>query len=176
MNMRDDDRLKIERLMFYKEDIELIEKVLGMFLQKSQAKCTLLIDKEGHLITMHGDVPRAEADMDSICTLLAGTFAATQQWARLLGEEEFTVLFHQGKKDSIQVTLVEDRTLLAVIFDERTSLGLVRLMCNEVSKKLSKVFEDAAAKQSTLGHQPAALEEGFNDFARKKLEEIFPDA
>lgn len=173
MSMRDDHRLKLQRLVFYKEDIELIDKILQMFLKRCQAKCAILIDKEGHLITQHGET--STYDLDTICTLLAGTFAATREWARLLGEEEFSVLFHQGKRDSIQVTLVGDRTLLAVIFDDRTQLGLVRLMCNEVAKKLEKIFIDAEKKSYERPPQVLMTEGDFGADAQDLLENLFGD-
>ena len=168
--MRDDQKLKLQRMVFYKHDIELIDKLLQMFLKRSQAKCAILIDKEGHLITMYGETQSYE--MDTICTLLAGTFAATREWARLLGEDQFSVLFHQGKRDSIQVTLVGDRTLLAVIFDDRTQLGLVRLMSNEAANKLIEIFEQADARTSNE-EDFNIIEEGFSDTAKELLDDIF---
>lgn len=145
--MSDSQNLKLNRLIFYKEDVDLIDKVLQMFLKQCQAKCCILIDKEGHLITHHGETETYE--LDTICTLLAGTFAATREWARLLGEEEFSVLFHKGKKDSIQVNLVGDRTLLAVIFDDRTQLGLVKLISEKISKRLEKIFADSENRKDS---------------------------
>ncbi len=168
--MKDDDRLKLQRLVFYKEDIILIDKLLNTFLKRSQAKCAILIDKEGHMITVHGDT--RSYDMDTICTLLASTFAATREWARLLGEDEFSVLFHQGKKDSIQVALVGDRTLLAVIFDDRTQLGLVRLMSNETAKKLDEIFQQTE-NRTTVPSATEFLGEGFSDSANKLLDDLF---
>lgn len=168
--MKDDELLKMQRLIFYKEDIQLIDKLLSAFLKRSQAKCAILIDKEGHLITMHGDT--RTYDMDTICTLLASTFAATREWARLLGEDEFSILFHQGKRDSIQVALVGDRTLLAVIFDDRTQLGLVRLISNEAAKKLDEIFQQAEHRRSTQA-EPELLAEGFSDSANKLLDDLF---
>lgn len=170
--MKDDERLKLQRLIFYKEDVELIEKILSMFLKRCKGKCAILIDKEGHLITTCGNIEGYE--LDSICTLLAGTFAATREWAKLLGEEEFSVLFHQGKRDSIQVTLVGDRTLLAVIFDERTQLGLVRLMSNEVAKKLDEVFTKAESNRSEDA-DVNLVGEGFSDTAKGLLDDLFGD-
>ena len=77
---KDDEKLKQDRLIFYSKDIELINSFLVMFLKRCQAKCAILIDKEGHLITVHGDTQ--SYDMDPICTLLASTFAATREWAK----------------------------------------------------------------------------------------------
>lgn len=176
MSSNDDDKLKSGRLVFYTKDIELINKVLQMFLKRSQAKCVLLIDKDGHQITTCGETESYE--MDSICTLLAGTFAATREWARLLGEEEFSVLFHQGKRDSIQVTLVGDRALLAVVFDDRTQLGLVRLMSNEVAKKMTDLFEKAESRSGDAAEDQEleAMGEGFGDEAQSLLDDLFGDS
>lgn len=168
--MREDEKLRQQRLAFYKQDIILIDKLLQMFLKRSQAKCAILIDKEGHLITMSGETQ--SYDMDTVCTLLAGTFAATREWAKLLGENEFSVLFHQGKKDSIQVTLVCERALLAVIFDDRTQLGLVRLISGEATKKLTEIFENAESR----GPSPEDMEvisEGFTEEIKGRLDKMF---
>lgn len=76
----------------------------------------------------------------TISALVAGSFAATREMAKLLGEDEFSVLFHQGKKDSIQLSLIGERTLLATIFDERTTIGMVRLYAKEATSKLMGIF------------------------------------
>lgn len=82
-----------------------------------------------------------DIDLQSVSALVAGSYAATREMARLLGEDEFSVLFHQGKRDSIQLTLVGERTILATVFDERTTIGMVRLYATEASEKLAKIFE-----------------------------------
>jgi len=169
--MSDSQNLKLNRLIFYKEDVDLIDKVLQMFLKQCQAKCCILIDKEGHLITHHGETQAYE--LDTVCTLLAGTFAATREWARLLGEEEFSVLFHKGKKDSIQVNLIGDRTLLAVIFDDRTQLGLVKLISEKVSKRLEKIFADSENRKENPDNSMMEGIEKLGEAADELLDNIF---
>ena len=66
-------------------------------------------------------------DTDTISALVAGSLAATKEMARLLGEDEFSVLFHQGLRDNTQLMLVGDRSLFTVIFDEGTTIGMIRL-------------------------------------------------
>lgn len=169
MSTRDDERLRQERLVFYKNDIDKIDKVLNEFLKLSQARCALLIDKEGHLVTKAGLTE--SVDVDTISALVAGAFAATKEMARHLGEKDFSVLFHQGKKDSIHLTLIGDRTLLTIIFDERTTIGMVRLYANETAKKLAKVFE-------TAGQSPGEddmMGEGFSEDAESTLDDLFGD-
>ena len=96
------EKLRQDRLTFYKDDIDRIEKLLAEFLRLSGAKCALLIDKEGHLVTKTGEL--RTIDIDTISALVAGSFAATKEMARLLGEEEFTAMFHQGERDNIQLS------------------------------------------------------------------------
>lgn len=128
------------RLVFNKKDIQLVTQTLVTFLKNAKARCVLLVDKDGHLITKEGD--SSTLDMDTLVALVAGSFAATKQMARLLGEKKSSIMFHQGEKDNIQLSLVGERTLLAVIFDEKTTLGMVRLYASQVTIKLTKLFNN----------------------------------
>lgn len=167
--MSANERLRHDRLTFYKEDVEKIDKLLGEFIRLSGAKCALLIDKDGHLVTKRGEV--RTIDMDTISALVAGSFAATKEMARLLGEDEFTALFHQGQRDNIQLSLVGDRTLLTILFDDRTTVGMVRLYASETAKKLGDIFEEALTRADS-GNNPT-LEEGYGKAANKHLDKLF---
>jgi len=162
-----DDSLRSTRLVLYKEDIEIIGKSLNAFLKNANAQCALLVDKDGHLVTKEGQ--SATFDVDTISALVAGSFAATKQMAKLLGEEEFSIMFHQGKKDNIQLSVVGDRTILAVIFDDRTTLGMVRLYSSQVSAKLGEVFREIS-RRKTEGEK---ISQDFGNAARGKLDDIF---
>lgn len=165
--MSANERLRHDRLTFYKEDVEKIDRLLAEFLRLSGAKCALLIDKEGHLVTRRGEV--RSIDMDTISALVAGSFAATKEMARLLGEEEFTALYHQGTRDNIQLSLVGDRTLLTILFDDRTTVGMVRLYANESAKKLTEIY------RQTEGREPpnVGLDSGYGNSAKKRLDNLF---
>lgn len=166
--MSDSDRLRSDRLIFYEEDIEQISRILAELLSLSKAKCALLIDKEGHLVAKEGAVKTF--DTDSLSALVAGSFAATKEMARLLGEDEFSVMFHQGQVDNIQLTLIGDRTILTVIFDDQTQLGMIRLYTQEAVKKLLAVFEASAASSPN-----AAIDLGsdFDAAGKKNLDSVF---
>jgi predicted regulator of Ras-like GTPase activity (Roadblock/LC7/MglB family) len=164
---KSDDSLRSTRLVFYKEDIEVIGKTLNVFLKNANAQCALLVDKDGHLVTKEGEA--STYDMDTISALVAGSFAATKQMAKLLGEEEFALMFHQGKKDNIQLSLVGERTILAVIFDDRTTLGMVRLYSSQVSSKLGQVFNDISTRKS----EGEKISQEFGQAAKGKLDDIF---
>jgi predicted regulator of Ras-like GTPase activity (Roadblock/LC7/MglB family) len=135
-----DEQLRQNRLVFYQNDIDRIDRCLSEFLKMSGAKSALLVDREGHLVARQGET--LTINMDTISALVAGSFAATKEMARLLGEEEFTSLFHQGRRDNIQIALIGERTLLTILFDDRTTLGMVRLYSAEAAKQLVTIFEE----------------------------------
>ena len=166
-HMSQNERLRHDRLTFYKEDVDRIDKLLAEFLRLSGAKCALLIDKEGHLVTKRGELKTI--DIDTISALVAGSFAATKEMARLLGEEEFTAMFHQGERDNIQLSLVGDRTLLTILFDDRTTVGMVRLYAGETAKKLAEIYSDALNRDPVEG----GLDEEYGDDAKKTLDKLF---
>lgn len=168
--MRDEEKLKQKRLVFYQEDMEKIDRYIEEFLKRAGAKCALLVDREGHMVTKRGE--SGDHDLDTISALVAGSFAATREMARILGDEHFSVLLHQGEKESVQLSLVGDRTLLTVIFDESTTLGVVRLYADEIAKKLTQVFEKIAARGAPAGGQEQISGE-YGGAAKTRLDELF---
>ncbi len=135
-----DDKLRTDRMVFYTGDIERLDTELDELLELSRARAALLIDREGHLVTRRGE--SVVNSIESFSALVAGCFAATHEMARLLGEDEFATLFHQGDRTSIQVSQIGDRTLLGVVWDERTNLGLVRFYAQETAGRLAQIFHD----------------------------------
>lgn len=161
-----------DSLIIYEEDITQIEALISKMLKGAEAKCALLVDKDGHLITRQGFTH--SLDTTALAALLAGSFASTKEIARLVGEPEFSVLFHQGRKDHIHMSLVGDRSILVVIFDDRTTIGMVRLYAKETSIGLSKIFEKIKAK-SSASTRKSAVEGDFAERASEKLDDIFQD-
>ena len=79
--------------------------------------------------------------MTSLSSLTAGNVAATGGIAKLLREKEFTSQFHEGEKTNVHITLVGSRVILVVLFDERSSLGLVRLRVKKATEELVRLFD-----------------------------------
>lgn len=159
-----------ENLILYEEEISRIDKVLSRLIKGAEAKCALLVDKDGHLITRQGFTH--SLDTTALAALLAGSFASTREIARLVGEPEFTVLFHQGKRDHIHISLVGERTILVVIFDDRTTIGMVRLYAKEVGDELALIFREAKEK-AKKSVQPISSD--FSHQAESRLDDIFKD-
>src|SRR3990172_10840524 len=110
---------------FTEEDHGAITQSLQKFLFESNARCALLVDRTGQLVATVGEQPNF--DPTAFATLTAADFSANDQLAPLIGETHFNSLFHQGEKESMYLADVARRVILVVLFDNRTTLGLVRL-------------------------------------------------
>ena len=166
--------MKQEDLVIYEEQIEKIEGALKRLIKDAQAKCVLLVDKDGHLITRQGFTQ--SLDTTALAALLAGSFASTREIARLVGEPEFSVLFHQGKKDHIHITLVGERTILAVIFDDRTTIGMVRLYAKETSEDLERILSSAHPEEpEAKSEKEADRASEFSTSLESRLDDIFSE-
>ena len=166
----DSNNLRERRLVFYKDDVDKINEILKEFLSLSDSKCNLLIDKEGYMVTKCGNTD--DFDIQAVAALVAGSYAATREMARLLGEDEFSVLFHQGLRDNIQLTLVGDRTILATVFDDRTTIGMVSLYAKEAAEKLQQIFGEIA-KRHDDGSKGLGKE--FSESAKTQLDTFFAE-
>jgi predicted regulator of Ras-like GTPase activity (Roadblock/LC7/MglB family) len=167
--MGSDQQLRQRRLEFYEEDIDEIDRILSDFLDASQAKCILLVDKEGHLVTKKGFTK--SFDTTSLSALVAASFASTRAMAEVLGEGQFLVLSHQGRAEHIHVALVSGRALLVIVFDDRTTLGMVRLYANEVTNRVVEALEKAEERNKTRPRQ--ALQADFEAAAEQRLDDFF---
>src|SRR5438045_4955817 len=115
--------------------------VLGKLRLDSFSRVVFLVDKNGQEIAVQGEV--GGLDTTSLASLAAGNVAATGGMAQLIGEKEFPTLSHEGERESIHICII-GRTLLVVVFDDRSSLGLVKLRVTQASRDLSVLFEEVA--------------------------------
>src|SRR5215208_5372540 len=131
-------------LVMFEEEYQQIKEILHRLQVDSNSKIVFLVDKNGQQIAVQGDMRGVDAT--SLASLTAGNVAATDGLAKLIGEKEFSILFHEGEKDNIHISLVAQRVILVVIFDEKSSLGLVRLRVKKASTELNDVFARIMAK------------------------------
>lgn len=158
-----------DSLILYEEEIQKIDALLSKLIKGAEAKCALLVDKDGHLITRQGFTH--SLDTTALGALLAGSFASTKEIAKLVGEPEFSVLFHQGKKDHIHMNIVGERSILVVIFDDRTTIGMVRLYSKESAQELARIFDELKSNSQ----DDSGIGNDFSDVAQDRLDDIFQD-
>lgn len=132
----------------YEEEFQAIKQLLNTLRMDASAKIVFLVDKNGQQIADAGEVELIDAT--SLASLTAGNVAATDGLAKLIGEKEFSILFHEGRKDNIHISIVGQRLILVVIFDERSSLGLVRLRVRKASVDLERVLNEMEAKTAEV--------------------------
>jgi predicted regulator of Ras-like GTPase activity (Roadblock/LC7/MglB family) len=135
-----------------------IDEILGHFLQESSAIDALLIDRGGQLLARGGSA--RSLDTVSLSALAAGSFSSTAAMARLLGEPEFTMLFHQGIRENIHVAAVDDHAILLAVFDHRTTVGMVRLFAKEATGAIGAVLAEAKGRPARVGDLAAPLAAG----------------
>ena len=164
-----DHKLRTDRIVFYAKEMEELDSELDSFLELSGARCALLIDRERHMVTRRGET--VAGSLESLSALIAGSFAATREVASILGEEEFSTLFHQGARNSIQLSLLGPRTLLGIVWDDRTNLGLVRFYAQETTKRLEEILK--AARERPASENDEGLGEDYSQEAAAALDDLF---
>jgi predicted regulator of Ras-like GTPase activity (Roadblock/LC7/MglB family) len=144
MLKRLDKRMASPDMIMYEEEYQRIKTVIAKLRHEANAKLVFLVDKNGQQIAAQGQLE--DFDATSLASLTAGNVAATDGLAKLIGEKEFSILFHEGERDNIHISIVGQRVILVVIFDSLSSLGLVRLRVKRASAELNDVFEKIISK------------------------------
>jgi predicted regulator of Ras-like GTPase activity (Roadblock/LC7/MglB family) len=99
-----------------------------------------LIDRDGQPIAFHGEI--GDMDTTSFSSLAAGNVAATNSMAKLIGEDVFPSVFHEGEHESIFISII-GRSLLVVVFDERSTLSLVKIRSKRGSFQVAAILDEA---------------------------------
>ena len=140
---------------FTEEDFNAITLTLNKFLGETNARCAL------QLVATVGEQPHF--DPTAFATLTAADFSANAQLAQLIGESDFNSLFHQGEKESMYLADVARRVILVALFDNRTTLGLVRLKMKETVIELTRLFEQVFARPTQAQGGGPGLLAGADD-------------
>lgn len=156
--------------MLFEEEQRQIQSVSDRLQKDSNAIAVLVINKDGQEIARSGQTN--DLDITSLSSLFAGNVAATGEIAKLLREEEFGGQFHEGTKQNVHISVVARRAILAVLFDGRSSLGLVRLRVRKASEEMGKIFDELVKKiqaQQAAGGTQSALAGEITDEDIDKL-------
>ena len=145
---------------FTQDDFTSITDSLKRFLNDTNSRCALLVDRSGQLVTTVGD--SLSLDTTAFATLTAADYSANDQLAKLVGENDFSSLYHQGEKESIYVADIARRLLLVIIFDSRTTVGLVRLRMKAEIEELT-LLVDRVFSRGRNGAVPPGLLKGADD-------------
>ena len=160
----------------YEEDYWAMNSVMSDLLKSSNSRSSLLIDRTGQLITNVGTPP--DFDVVAFASLCAADFEANNQLAALIGEKDFSTLYHQGVEDSMYLARIARDVILVVLFDKSTTLGLVRLRVkravDELSNIVERLFEKLEYRNEEYDEQPLVDQE-FADGIESEIDKLFAD-
>ncbi len=154
-------------IIMREQQYQQIEAVLSKLRLDAAARVAFLVDKDGQQIAVEGDV--GNIDTTSLASLAAGNVAATSGMAQLIGEKEFPTLSHEGERESIHICVI-GRVLLVVVFDERSSLGLVKLRVKQVTNELAAIFEEVKRESSKKSAPEDSL---FAEITDEDIDSLF---
>ena len=155
--------------VMFPEEQQQMTMVCQRLARDANAKAVLLIGRDGQPIADAGDV--GELDVTSLSSLTAGNVAATGGIAQLLAEREFAGQFHEGEKTNVHISIVGQRVIMVVLFDERSSLGLVRLRVRKAAAELTVVLDVMVKKSAAGSGQPSV----FSEITDDDIDNLFND-
>ena len=158
------------QLVMHEEEHQRILAVVARLVRDANAQGVFVVDKNGHLMAEAGEL--TDVDSTSLASLTAGCIAATGGLAKIVGEDEFPVHYHQGQRDNLHITLVGSRIILVVIFDDRSSLGLVRLRVKKAGVELAKVLEEIEKRTE---QETSAARSPFSAITDDDIDSLFSD-
>lgn len=136
-------------------DVVKIQSLLERLMADAACAAVLLLARGGESLAVAGAA--RTLDMVSVAALAAGGFSSTAPLAQLLGEREFSAVIHEGARQSLHVSAVDDTTILIAVFDERTTVGMVRVFAREAARKLATVLDEARTPRGrSTDAQPGA--------------------
>ncbi len=153
---------------FHEEDARQIREIMTALLDETGARTALIVDRTGQMVATAGEPPAF--DPTAFASLTAADFSANDQLARMLGEAEFGALVHQGERESMYLADVARRVILVVLFDNRTTLGLVKLRARGIVSRLSQVFTAMFSREGTTA---PGVETGFVGEAEDEIDKLF---
>jgi predicted regulator of Ras-like GTPase activity (Roadblock/LC7/MglB family) len=154
----------------FEHDFKLIDDVLDELLQRTNALSAHLIDRSGQVITSAGRVD--DFDVTSFASLAAADFTANSELAQLLGEDTVDAVVNEGRTRSVYSRLLADRVIMSVVFDKRSTLGIVRTRSKRGAETLDNVFRTLFEKVG-IGETPEqAFEAAAPDFAAAASNEV----
>jgi predicted regulator of Ras-like GTPase activity (Roadblock/LC7/MglB family) len=153
------------------DDVAAFEALLREFITDTGALCTMLVDRTGRMLADAGDT--ASLDGVAFASLASADFAASDQLAELLGEDEFTSLYHHGAERSMFLAEIGGTAILAAIFDTRTTLGMVRITTKSLVPRFAECFA-RLAESGPSGHV-VQMETGWADEAESEIDRLFAE-
>lgn len=154
-------------IIIQEHHFQRVKAVLARLCVECAARVVFLVDRDGQPIAFHGEV--GDIDTTSFSSLAAGNVAATNSMAKLIGEDGFPSVVHEGERESIFISVI-GRSLLVVVFDERSTIGLVKLRTKKASHEISNILDDVSRDSATMKNNERMF---FEDITDEDIESLF---
>ena len=158
------------KITTFSSQVDEINEYLDEFITQTEARCIILITKDGQIITNRGDI--SFINVTALAALVAGAFAATKEVASLLGEREFCILLQQGRTRHVHISLISSIAMMVVVFENDQSIGKVRFYAKSVTQKIT----GSLIKGGKQEEEKVRLElSNFKEYATNLIDTIFSD-
>ena len=125
-------------IILTKEIMQQVIDIMEGSLIKAGVDCAFLVDRSGNLIVSRGDPPNL--DVLALATLTAANFGATAEIATIVGEEDFSLLYHKGQNENVHISKIGEEYILLTLFGNKVALGIVRMKTAKVSELLIPIL------------------------------------
>ncbi|MCW5955650.1 MAG: roadblock/LC7 domain-containing protein [Pyrinomonadaceae bacterium] len=149
------------------QQFQRMKSVIARLCVECAARVVFLVDRDGQTIAFHGDI--GDMDTTSFSSLAAGNVAATSSMAKLIGEETFPSVVHEGERESIFISVI-GRSLLVVVFDENSTLGLVKIRAKKASHEVAAILEEAVSESSAFAMSQNSV---FSEITDEDIDSLF---
>jgi len=147
-----------------------LEEPLTRFIDDARVQLALLLDTSGRVLAQHGFTRSVE--VMSACALAAAIHASASEIGRQLDGAPFASLHHAGQERQVfigSLSTLRGTQILLTVFDDATSIGLVRLYFAELSKRLAAVTP--AVVQAAPSPTPTLVD--FESDLNRNLAKLF---
>ena len=149
------------------QQFQRMKSVIARLCVECAARVVFLVDRDGQTIAFHGDI--GDMDTTSFSSLAAGNVAATSSMAKLIGEDTFPSVVHEGERESIFISVI-GRSLLVVVFDENSTLGLVKIRAKKASHEVAAILEEAVSESSAFAMSQNSV---FSEITDEDIDSLF---
>lgn len=149
------------------QQFQKLKTVLARLCVECAARVVFLVDRDGQTIAFHGDI--GDMDTTSFSSLAAGNVAATSSMAKLIGEDVFPAVFHEGERESIFISVI-GRSLLVTVFDERSTVGLVKIRTKRASFEVAAILEEAVKSAAAFNLNSPSV---FAEITDEDIDSLF---
>jgi predicted regulator of Ras-like GTPase activity (Roadblock/LC7/MglB family) len=153
--------------IIHEQQFQKLKDVLQHLCVECAARVVFLVDRDGQAVAFHGDI--GDMDTTSFSSLAAGNVAATSSMAKIIGEDNFPAVVHEGERESIFISVI-GRSLLVVVFDERSTLGLVKLRTKRASFEVAAIIDEAGRVATDYNLNNASA---FSEITEEDIDSLF---